>query len=59
MDPESQAIFDAAKTARDNYNNVNDKYREIENRIKDIDDQIKYEFGPNDIFITMYKVSMI
>merc|ERR1712131_296784 len=54
--PESEAIFSAARTARDNFNEVNDKYKDTESRIDFINEQLKFEFGENDIFITMYKV---
>jgi len=54
--PESEAIFSAARTARDNFNEVNDKYKDTESRIEFINEQLKFEFGENDIFITMYKV---
>jgi len=54
--PESEAIFSAARIARDNFNEVNDKYKDTESRIDFINEQLKFEFGENDIFITMYKV---
>ena len=57
--PESEAIFSAARTARDNFNEVNDKYKDTESRIDFINEQLKFEFGENDIFITMYKVGCL
>lgn len=55
MTPEAKAIFDAAREARDNFNVANGKHREAQDRVNFIDDQLKFNFGPDDIFITMYK----
>ena len=54
--PEAQAIFDAARIARDNFNAANGKHRDAQDRVNFIDDQLKFDFGPDDVFITMYKV---
>jgi len=53
--PEAQAIFDEARKARDNFNAANGKHRDAQDRVNFIDDQLKFDFGPDDVFITMYK----
>ena len=58
MTPEAQAIFDEARKARDNFNAANGKHRDAQDRVNFIDDQLKFDFGPDDVFITMYKVKL-
>ena len=55
MTPEIQEIFDRATDARKMYNEINDKYNDIDRRVEDIRDQEEKDFGPDDVFLSMYK----
>ena len=37
------------------YNEINDKYNDIDRRVEDIREQEEKDFGPDDVFLSMYK----